>query len=108
VAIDEVLDVDADAEVRKALMSGPAKTMFDVWRRNSMDKHALTDVPLSKANEAALSETVKQYAERTQVEVNGKMEERAVLPQMKYMYPAVPKKKVGVRVETTKHIKGRR
>ena len=93
VAIDEQLGVDADAEVRKAGGSGPAKTMYEVWKRNSMTSHALRDVPLSKANEAALSETVKQYAERTEVMVGGKPEQRLVLPQMVYMFPAVPQKK---------------
>jgi len=67
--------------------------MFDIWKRNSMDLHALTNVVLSKAQEAALSDSIKQYAERSEVTVNGRSEARLVLPQVKYLYPAVPKKK---------------
>jgi len=93
VAIDESLEVDADAEVRKARTTGASKTMFEIWKRSSMEKHALTQVPLSKRNEAEISETVKQYATKTEVMVEGRMQERLVLPQMTYMYPALPKKK---------------
>jgi hypothetical protein len=93
-AIDESLDVDADAEVRKTNVGGPAKTMFDIWKRQSMEKHSMINVPLSTKNESELSETVKQYAEKAEVEVNGKSVERLVLPQIKYMFPAIPKKKV--------------
>lgn len=93
-AIDESLDVDADSEVRKTNSGGPAKTMFDIWKRLSMEKHAMVNIPLSKKNEAELSETVKQYAEKADVVVNGKTVERSVLPQIKYMFPAIPKKKV--------------
>lgn len=94
-AIDESLEVDADAEVRKVGGGGgAAKTMFDVWKRRTMEKHALTEVPLSKRNEADISETVKQYASKVEVVVDGRTEQRLVVPQMKYMFPAVPKKKV--------------
>jgi cellobiose-specific phosphotransferase system component IIB len=98
VAIDESLEVDADSEVRKSGGAGPAKTMFEVWKRHSMDKHALTKVPLSKKNEAEISETVKQYAEKKEVLVDGHTEVLLVLPQIKYMYPAIPKKKVSDRL----------
>jgi hypothetical protein len=59
-----------------------------------MEKHALTSVALSPKDEAQLTETVKQYAERQNVVVAGRSEQLLVLPQIKYMFPAVPKKKV--------------
>ena len=66
VAIDEALGVDAEAEVRRKA-AGAARTMYEVWQRQSMHKHALVNVPLTPADEAQLTETVKQYAERTEV-----------------------------------------
>ncbi len=44
-------------------MGGPAKCMFEVWRKATMDRHSITDVVLSPKDEEQLSETVKQYAE---------------------------------------------
>lgn len=68
--------------------------MYDVWKRNTMNNHALTSVPLSKASEATLSETVTQYVTTEEVTVDDRSVERRVLPQVTYMFPAVPKKKV--------------
>ena len=96
VAIDLALGVDAKSEVRKSGSSGPAKTMYEVWRRHTMEKHSLTDVVLSKKYEENLSDTVKQYAETEPRTVNGKTVNVAVLPSIKYQFPAVPKKKVGM------------
>lgn len=93
VAIDLALGVDAKSEVRKSGSSGPAKTMYEVWRRHTMEKHSLTDVVLSKKYEENLSDTVKQYAETEPRTVNGKTVNVAVLPSIKYQFPAVPKKK---------------
>ena len=65
--------------------------MYEGWKRQTMEKHSLTNVRLTDASAQTLSETVKQYAEaqvaggRTQL----------VLPQIKYQFPAIPKKKVG-------------
>ena len=94
VAIDEALDVDADSEVRKSGPSGPAKTMYEIWKRQTMEKHSLTDVKLTKTHEESLSETVKQYADEKEFNENGRTVKRKVLPQIKYQFPAVPKKKV--------------
>ena len=94
VAIDLALGVDAKSEVRKSGSSGPAKTMYEVWRRHTMEKHSLANVVLSKKYEENLSDTVKQYAETEPRTVNGKTVNVKVLPQIKYQFPAVPKKKV--------------
>mmetsp|Transcript_30011 Transcript_30011/g.38741 ORF Transcript_30011/g.38741 Transcript_30011/m.38741 type:complete len:1575 (+) Transcript_30011:1304-6028(+) len=67
--------------------------MYDIWKRFSMEKHSMVEVPLSKKNEAVLTETVKQYAEKKEIVIDGKSVERLFLPQIKYMFPAVPKKK---------------
>lgn len=93
-----------DAEVASAPRSknnqttGSAEqrqTMYSVWKKNSLEKHILSDVVILEKDARALTETTLQYCVEQEVEMpNGRVETHKVLPKCQYSFPPEPKKKV--------------
>ena len=59
--------MDAEEAVKTTASNGPARNMFDIYKRKSMGVVALTFVTITAKEAANLTETVKSYASEKEV-----------------------------------------